>query len=240
MAKVRTTKGFIEKANIIHNSTYSYSKTNYIKTSEKVIIVCNIHGDFQQRPNDHLKGRGCPSCGDICGAKIRVGNFNISKPDLSTVEKPIDSTLINVGNKGYYVIVDLEDYDDLKKVNWNKIKGGYIYNKKLGLMHRHIMECPKNMFVDHINHVVNDNRKSNLRICTHSENMKNTILKKDGMSSMYKGVGWYPSKNKWVSRISVNNTRMCLGYFTHEKDAALAYNEAAIEHHKEFAKLNII
>lgn len=54
---------FIEKAKEIHGNKYDYSKVEYINTSTKVCIICPIHGEFWQRPNDHLNGRGCNKCG---------------------------------------------------------------------------------------------------------------------------------------------------------------------------------
>ena len=58
-----TLKLFIEKANIVHSNKFSYDKTVYVKWTEKIIITCPIHGDFEQTPRDHLSGRGCNKCG---------------------------------------------------------------------------------------------------------------------------------------------------------------------------------
>jgi len=58
----KTNEDFIKEATILHNGRYNYSKTNYINAFEKVIITCPIHGDFTQKPNGHLSGRGCPVC----------------------------------------------------------------------------------------------------------------------------------------------------------------------------------
>lgn len=58
-----TTEGFIKKAETIHGKLYTYTKVQYIKSHSKVIITCGIHGEFLQRPNDHLQGYGCPHCG---------------------------------------------------------------------------------------------------------------------------------------------------------------------------------
>jgi hypothetical protein len=58
-----TTEQFIEKSKKIHGNNYSYNKVNYIKSSEKVIITCEKHGDFQQTPNGHLNGESCKKCG---------------------------------------------------------------------------------------------------------------------------------------------------------------------------------
>ncbi len=65
------TDKFIEKAKTIHGNKYYYSKTVYVKVMEKVIITCNIHGDFTLRPNDHLNGQGCKKCGHNRRAKGR-------------------------------------------------------------------------------------------------------------------------------------------------------------------------
>ena len=62
---VYDTETFINKASKLHNNFYDYNKVNYIKTDQKVIIGCPIHGDFLQKPNLHLSGRGCPKCGDM-------------------------------------------------------------------------------------------------------------------------------------------------------------------------------
>lgn len=57
-----TTEEFIKKAREIHGDKYDYSKTVYIKSMDPVIITCPEHGDFMQKPNNHLKGHGCPMC----------------------------------------------------------------------------------------------------------------------------------------------------------------------------------
>ena len=54
---------FIEKARKIHGNKYDYSKVDYINNSTKVCIICPEHGEFWQRPNNHLNECGCPECG---------------------------------------------------------------------------------------------------------------------------------------------------------------------------------
>lgn len=65
-----TTEEFIEKAKKIHNCKYDYSKTNYIKHDEKIIIICKEHGEFEQSPNHHLQGQGCRLCAIILRANM--------------------------------------------------------------------------------------------------------------------------------------------------------------------------
>ena len=55
-------KKFIDKANEVHNNKYDYSKSIYINKNEPIIIKCNIHGDFTQKPKNHLHSKGCYNC----------------------------------------------------------------------------------------------------------------------------------------------------------------------------------
>ena len=61
-----TQEEIIEKANIIHNNKYDYSKVVFKKMHEKVTIICPIHGAFEQTLSKHIsKKQGCPKCGAI-------------------------------------------------------------------------------------------------------------------------------------------------------------------------------
>lgn len=57
-----TTISFISKAIDIHGDYYDYSLVEYVNNATKVVIICPIHGKFEQRPNDHLKGHKCNKC----------------------------------------------------------------------------------------------------------------------------------------------------------------------------------
>lgn len=61
--KDKTTEDFIIQANSIHNNRYEYEKSIYVKSNNKLIITCKLHGDFNQLPTSHLTGVGCPTCG---------------------------------------------------------------------------------------------------------------------------------------------------------------------------------
>ena len=57
-----TNDEFISKSNEIHNNQFDYSLTEYKKSNKKVEIICKKHGVFEQKPNNHLNGQGCPKC----------------------------------------------------------------------------------------------------------------------------------------------------------------------------------
>lgn len=61
-ARIKGTDKFIEDARAINGDRYDYSFVEYINSKKKVIIICREHGEFGQRPNDHLSGVQCPEC----------------------------------------------------------------------------------------------------------------------------------------------------------------------------------
>lgn len=61
--KKSNTKDFIISSNKIHNSKYDYSLVHYINNVTKVKIKCYKHGVFEQKPQEHIAGNGCKSCG---------------------------------------------------------------------------------------------------------------------------------------------------------------------------------
>ena len=62
LSRIYTLEEFITKANNVHNNKYSYKYTNYSRADVEVIITCPEHGDFLQKPVNHLTGRGCLKC----------------------------------------------------------------------------------------------------------------------------------------------------------------------------------
>jgi len=63
-------KDFINKANGVHDNKYDYSLVDYQNARTDVIIICPIHGKFKQNSHTHLRGSGCPVCGESKGEKI--------------------------------------------------------------------------------------------------------------------------------------------------------------------------
>lgn len=129
-------------------------------------------------------------------------------------------------SQGKFALVDDEDYEWLNQYKWQHATGYAVRHNPLGAkkisMSRTIVNCPNGMVVDHINHNTLDNRRSNLRICTYSQNSINKQKIIIG-SSRYKGVKWNVKSKSWQVRISYKHTSTYIGEFKNELHAAMAY-----------------
>ncbi|MEG3175800.1 HNH endonuclease [Sphingomonas sp. RB3P16] len=96
---------------------------------------------------------------------------------------------------------------------------------------------PVEFEIDHRNTVRDDNRIKNLRVCLPVENAKNRALYKNN-SSGFKGVSWVARYGKWGVQIHINGGSKFKGYFDSPADAAAAYDQAALENFREFARTN--
>jgi hypothetical protein len=102
------------------------------------------------------------------------------------------------------------------------------------------MNAPRNKVVDHKDHNLLNNQKSNLRVCTIKQNTQNVIPRKGKKSSKYKGVSWFKRDNCWRAYIGSNGKHKHIGYFKTELDAALSYNKENKKSFGEYGLLNII
>jgi len=150
----------------------------------------------------------------------------------------------NDGNVRDYAIIDTEDYEKVNDIKWAMDGHGYAtHSRRNGVsirLHRIVLGLTSNdMNPDHIFGNLLDNRKSQLRVCTHQQNISNSKRPKNNTSG-YKGVTWDKSKNKWQAQIKYNYETIHLGRFNGITAAAEAYNAASTKFFGEFARLNHI
>lgn len=144
-------------------------------------------------------------------------------------------------SKGKIALVDDELFSEMSLWNWY-FDGRYAARKEHGVkiyMHRQILSVVGSE-VDHRNHNKLDNRRFNLRVCTHKENQRNFPIRVTSTNG-FKGIKFYRGRNlkkPWQSAIRIDGRKVSLGYFSTKEQAALAYNQAALKHFGEFACLN--
>lgn len=155
-------------------------------------------------------------------------------------------------SRGLFAIVDDEDFDRVMGRTWSAEKskvGWYAYTNLTGgkgkkhtstRMHRFILNSKPREQVDHRDGNGLNNVRSNLRPASNTQNSRNS-RKKPGKNK-FKGVykDKRPLSKPWMAHIKVNYKRIFLGRWKTERQAAKAYNAAALEHFGEFAKLNVI
>ena len=149
--------------------------------------------------------------------------------------------------QGYEAMVDVSDIHLVSGVNWHARRdGGRVYagcnipkneNGKRGhiSMHRLIMGRPIQMEIDHCDGDGINNRKSNLRVASKSQNQANRKTSKLNISG-FKGVSPYKRNGTWHARISKGGKRFCLGYYKTPEEAHSAYINASRELHGSFGR----
>lgn len=146
--------------------------------------------------------------------------------------------------RGKVALVEDEDFERFNQFKWyfglnyavrnSSLKNG---KRKKIFMHREILGEPSGLEVDHINGDRLDNRRGNLRACSHAQNQKNMTRPRNNTSG-FKGVSFRKDTNKWQVRICIDKKQTHIGCFDSARRAALVYDFVAREIYGEFAKTN--
>lgn len=151
-------------------------------------------------------------------------------------------------SQGKVAIIDDEDFDLVSGYNWCANKRGrswyaitsiYSDGRRQGSLHMHRLILglmDSRIHTDHIDGNGLNNQRSNLRPCTHSENMRNRRMGVNNKSG-YKGVFWDKNTENWRAQIRINGTKKDLGRFASPEAAYAAYCKASRELHGEFSRL---
>lgn len=122
-----------------------------------------------------------------------------------------------------FALVDNEDFALVSRFKWHYLSIGYAASKSCPAlyMHRFIMRAPEGFVVDHVNGKTLDNRKSNLRIVSHSFNLLHHVRRSKANTSGIPGVIWHKKAKKWQAYKQINKRNTYLGLFDSKKEAAL-------------------
>lgn len=151
---------------------------------------------------------------DISETKRKRNEYHIAGNTVYVLLKKTDK----------YMICDLEDWEKYKDLTWMLVEGYACSNKNIDnpkrlKFHRLVMNPPKDMEIDHINHNTLDNRKENLRIVSHVVNMANRkkpYNNKTGIKGIYQKDGYY------YAQMRINNKSIYLGRYKTLEEAKAA------------------
>jgi hypothetical protein len=143
---------------------------------------------------------------------------------------------------GNVALVDAEDWERIGEYQWQVFRSRntkYAVRYVRVFMHGELLgELEEGLEVDHKNGNGLDNRRSNLRVATRSQNAQNQQKQNRATSSRFKGVHWNKGSKKWIARIGIDKKRVTLGSFGSEEEAGRAYDAAAQKHFGGYARLN--
>lgn len=198
---------------------------------------------------------GIKNGGDLCKAlalgadyviigRILAGTFESSGKLFIYDEynKRYEVGATNLINSDNIAIFDINFANEILAKKWKLdeyVKESGSTNKT---MHRFVLnilskqEIPDKYVIDHINHNTLDNRAMNLRICSTTNNNRNS-LKKPSLFN-YKGIFFRPNTRQWCAKIKVNNKAIYLGEYSNMHDAINAYDSAVVEYFGDFAVTN--
>ena len=181
------------------------------------------------------KKNGTRSCGCLQREVIATIKKDYNEYDMDSYEYGVGYT-----KKGEPFWFDKEDKKKIENYCWYYSKAGYVVAREIGvskLVYLHVLVMnvtDAELEVDHKKHPPGnahkiDNRKSNLEIVTHIDNMKNQGLKSNNKSGIT-GVHWDEKRKKWVSQIMVQGKPIHLGRYNTKDNAIKARKEAEIKY----------
>jgi hypothetical protein len=143
-----TTEEWIEEAKKIHGECYDYSKVVYVNTKTKVCIICQIHGEFWQKPNNHLNGNGCKHCKESKTEK-EITEF-LSENNINFEHNYYPSFLTNGLSRqsldfylpDYNIAIECQGEQHFKSIEW--FGGEEAFKKTIERDGRKFKKCEEN------------------------------------------------------------------------------------------------
>ena len=200
----------------------------------RVLAQCDCGSEPVEVALNNLRSGLTTSCGCLQKEKAKETHKKYNTYDLETYEYGVGYT-----TKGEEFYFDKEDYQKIKEYAWYLDKDGYVVTKdadtkKMIRMHRLVMNASEGMDIDHRHRKTNDNRKSQLREVTRSQNLMNRGIREDNTSSV-RGVSWHKARNKWRAYITINGKTKHLGFFINKEEAIEARLKAELELYGTFS-----
>lgn len=220
MGKKLTTEEFISKARLVHGDKYNYSKVEYKTNKDKVCIICQVHGEFWQRPTDHLRRYGCPCCSKSKFVKSEKHKqlYRLWQGVIIRCQPKSWKTDRYKAYKGCFVCDEWKCFDNfLEWVNdpSNGYQDGYHIDKDI---------------------LIKGNREYSPQTCCFVPKEINNLLTKCNKSRGTCPVGVSKNRSFFAAHISKNSKQICIGTYKNVLEAFYAYKDAKERYIKSIAE----
>ena len=200
---------------------------------EKIKFRCRVCGHkWDVTPANILSGHGCPECA--------VGGVKKSNRVVKDLGGWLEIDISSKKHPAAIMLIDKPDWQMLKDQSIGRVyTDGYGYptislNRSHKAVHKVLFPDAKGD-IDHINGKPHDNRRCNLRVCTHSQNRQNSKKYANNTSGVT-GVYWNRRAKKWQADIKVYYKKIYLGLFDSIEEAAAVRKAAEIQYFGEFRR----
>lgn len=121
--RIKSTDKFIKEAREVHGDKYDYSQANYTNCKTAIIIICPVHGEFSQTPNDHLQG-GCKKCGVVSSSKTRLKSLEGFIEEAREMHgDKYDYSQVNYINSSTNIVITCLKHGEFKQTPGNHLCG---------------------------------------------------------------------------------------------------------------------
>jgi hypothetical protein len=206
---------------------YTGNKTKWGNAIWKCQCSCKNKTIVTVRAGNLISGN-VKSCGCITEENKHINSKKYNKYDLT------GNFGVGYTRKGEEFYFDLEDYDKIKEYCW-RIANGRVVARELKIikiihLHQLVLENKNNSLeIDHKDRNPLNNRKANLRIVNHQNNIMNSSMQINNTSGFI-GVGWFKRDCKWRSYIEINGNFKSLGYYNNKEHAIIARLQAELKY----------
>ncbi|MBC6988924.1 GIY-YIG nuclease family protein [Hymenobacter sp. BT491] len=122
--KTKSHTAFVAQARKIHGALYEYPQDAYKNTLKKMAILCPVHGEFRQTPDNHLHGAGCPACGQLKGRKPLTTKEQFIAKAQRLYNYKYDYSLVNIlGYDTYHVDIICPTHGVFSQRRTNHLRG---------------------------------------------------------------------------------------------------------------------
>lgn len=227
------THDFINRARTVHGYKYDYSKTKYIHSKQKVAIICFKHGEFEQRVDNHLSGKGCPKC-KIVNLKFLVFGIGINDCEETVTKNrkhiPSYKTWVDMLKRCY----DKKNYlKQLTYINCVVCDEWLYFSKFKAWYDKHYVE---GYALDKDILIKGNKTYSPTTCCFVPQEINGTFIKcNKRRGDLPIGVIYNKNKTKYVSTSRSNHKNNSLGVYETVEEAFRAYKVFKENHIKEIA-----